>query len=257
MTGADEDTGQDGPLEICIPDLSLVVLIGISGAGKSTFARTHFRPAQVLSSDVCRALVADDENEQAATPDAFEVLHYIAAKRLRRGHLAVVDATNVKREDRAELVQMARDHDVLPVAVVLDVPESVALERNASRPDRDMPSSVIRRQRAELRRGLRGLSREGFRKVHVLSGSQQIESVRIRYEKQYNDRREDSGPFDVVGDVHGCLFELELLLTRLGYQLRRDDQGRAVDAEHPQGRRAVFVGDLVDRGPDSPGVLRW
>ncbi len=266
MTGADhapeadapEDSGPQPvrPAEISIPDLSLVVLIGISGAGKSTFARAHFRATQVLSSDFCRGLVADDENDQAATPAAFDVLNYIAATRLRAGRLTVVDATNVKREDRAKLVQLARDHDVLPVAVVLEVPEALAVQRNANRPDRDMAPGVIHRQRADLRRGLRGLSREGFRKVHVLSGTDQIAAASITYEKQYNDRREDIGPFDVIGDVHGCSAELEQLLVELGYQLWPDEAGRPDDAVHPQGRRAVFVGDLVDRGPDSPGVLR-
>ena len=249
------DAGPAGPV-LSIPDLALVVLVGISGSGKSTFARTHFRSTQVLSSDVCRGLVADDESDQSATPAAFDVLHYIAATRLRAGRLTVVDATNVKREDRAKLVQLARDHDVLPVAIVLDVPESVAVERSAAREDRNMADGVIRRQRADLRRGLRGLSREGFRKVHVLDGVEQVQAVAITYEKQYNDRRDDHGPFDVIGDVHGCRVELEQLLTELGYLLVRDDEGRPVDAGHPDGRRAVFVGDLVDRGPDSPGVLR-
>jgi protein phosphatase len=241
---------------VVVPDLALVVLIGVSGSGKSTFARRHFRPTQVLSSDFCRGLVADDENDQAATPAAFDLLHHIAGVRLRGGRLTVIDATNVKREDRASLVRLARDHDVLPVAIVLDVPETECLARNASRPDRDIAPGVIRRQRADLRRGLRGLAREGFRKVHVLDGTEAIEHAVITYEKQYNDRREDTGPFDVIGDVHGCRAELEELLGELGYDLRRDDHGRAVDAEHPAGRRAVFVGDLVDRGPDSPGVLR-
>jgi protein phosphatase len=244
------------PREVVVPDLALVVLIGVSGSGKSTFARRHFRATQVLSSDFCRGLVADDENDQAATPAAFDLLHHIAGVRLAGGRLTVVDATNVKREDRASLVRLAREHDVLPVAIVLDVPEGECLARNAARPDRDIAPGVIRRQRSDLRRGLRGLGREGFRKVHVLGGTEEIERAVITYEKQYNDRREDSGPFDVIGDVHGCRAELEQLLGELGYDLRRDERGRTVDAEHPAGRRAVFVGDLVDRGPDSPGVLR-
>jgi protein phosphatase len=244
------------PRTVVVPDLSLVVLIGVSGSGKSTFARRHFRPTQVLSSDACRGLVADDENDQSATPAAFTLLHHIAGIRLRAGRLTVVDATNVKPEDRASLVRLAREHDVLPVAIVLDVPEGECLARNAARPDRDLAAGVVRRQRADLRRGLRGLSREGFRKVHVLDGTEEVERAVITYEKQYNDRRGDTGPFDVVGDVHGCRTELEELLTELGYALRRDGEGRAVDAEHPAGRRAVFIGDLVDRGPDSPGVLR-
>jgi protein phosphatase len=239
-----------------VPESALVVLVGISGSGKSSFAAKHFRRTQVLTSDACRGMVADDENDQAATPAAFDVLHYIAATRLRAGRLTVVDATNVKREDRAKLVQLARDHDVLPVAIVLDVPEGLAIERNAARTDRDMNAGVIRRQRADLRRGLRGLSREGFRKVHVLDGVEQVDAATITYEKQYNDRRDDHGPFDVIGDVHGCRTELEQLLVELGYELVRDEQDRPVDAVHPQGRRAFFVGDLVDRGPDSPGVLR-
>jgi protein phosphatase len=239
-----------------IPDLSLVVLIGASGSGKSTFARRHFAPTQVLSSDVCRGLVADDENDQSATADAFDVLHHIAATRLRGGRLTVVDATNVRREDRASLVRLAKDHDVLAVAVVLDVPEEVCLARNAGRPDRDLAAGVVRRQRDLLRRSLRGLGREGFRKVHVLSGTDEVDAATIAYEKQYNDRRDDSGPFDVIGDVHGCRVELEELLGALGYTVSRDGDGRPVDASHPEGRRVVFLGDLVDRGPDSPGVLR-
>jgi protein phosphatase len=242
--------------ELVVPDLALVVLVGVSGSGKSTFARRHFLPTQVISSDFCRGLVADDENDQAATPDAFELLHAIAAVRLRRGRLTVVDATNVKREDRAALVRLARDHDVLPVAIVLDVPERVCVERNAARPDRDLAPGVIPRQRADLRRGIRGLAREGFRKVHVLHDVAEVDSAAVTYEKQYNDRRELTGPFDVVGDVHGCRAELEELLGRLGYPLIRDGDGRPVGAAHPEGRTAVFVGDLVDRGPDSPGVLR-
>jgi protein phosphatase len=242
--------------ELAVPDLALVVLVGASGSGKSTFARRHFRPTQVLSSDFCRGLVADDENDQAATPEAFEVLHAIAGVRLRGGRLTVVDATNVKREDRASLVALAREHDVLPVAIVLDLPEGVLLQRTAERADRDLDPGVVRRQRADLRRGLKGLGREGFRKVHVLATPEDVEAATIVYEKAFNDRRELSGPFDVIGDVHGCRAELEELLGELGYGLIRDEQGRAVDAVHPDGRTAVFVGDLVDRGPDSPGVLR-
>ena len=241
---------------LAVPELALVVLVGASGSGKSSFARRHFRPTQVLSSDFFRGLVADDENDQAATPDAFDVLHYAAATRLRAGRLTVVDATNVRREDRASLVALAREHDVLPVAIVLDLPEEVCLQRNAARVDRDLPAGVVRRQRSELRRGLRGLGREGFRKVLLLRSPEDVDAAVLTYEKQYNDRREDTGPFDVIGDVHGCRAELEELLVRLGYVLVHDDRGRPVDAAHPGGRRAVFVGDLVDRGPDSPGVLR-
>ncbi|MGW2396626.1 polynucleotide kinase-phosphatase [Kitasatospora sp. NPDC001664] len=239
-----------------VTDVSLVVLIGSSGSGKSTFARRHFRPTEVVSSDFCRGLVADDENDQSASADAFDVLHYIVGKRLAAGRRTVVDATNVQAEARRQLIKIARDHDVLPIAIVLDVPEGVCAERNRTRPDRQLPAHVIPRQQRELRRSLRGLEREGFRKVHVLRGEAEVEAAEIRTEKRYNDLRHLSGPFDVIGDVHGCRSELETLLTTLGYRLSRDGQGRPVDAVHPEGRTAVFVGDLVDRGPDSPGVLR-
>ncbi|MGW1719746.1 polynucleotide kinase-phosphatase [Streptomyces sp. NPDC002156] len=230
-----------------VTDLSLVVLIGASGSGKSTFARRHFKPTEVISSDFCRGLVADDENDQSASGDAFDVLHYIAGKRLAAGRRTVVDATNVQEGSRKQLIELARQYDVLPIAIVLDVPDDVCAERNASRTDRaDMPRRVIHRHIRELRRSLRHLEREGFRKVHVLRGVEEIESAEIRTEKRYNDLTHLTGPFDIIGDIHGCAAELDSLLGKLGYE----------DGVHPAGRTAVFVGDLVDRGPDSPGVLR-
>ncbi|SEC24972.1 polynucleotide 3'-phosphatase /polynucleotide 5'-hydroxyl-kinase /polynucleotide 2',3'-cyclic phosphate phosphodiesterase [Streptomyces sp. 2131.1] len=242
-----EDTGRAPHRTLPVTDLSLVVLIGASGSGKSTFARRHFKPTEVISSDFCRGLVADDENDQSASKDAFDVLHYIAGKRLAAGRLTVVDATNVQPEARRQLVRVAREYDVLPIAVVLDLPEEVCLARNADRPDRaDMPRHVIQRHRRELRRSLRGLEREGFRKVHILRTEEEVDRAEVVLERRYNDLRHLTGPFDVIGDIHGCRSELDTLLGKLGY----------VDGVHPEGRTAVFVGDLVDRGPDSPGVLR-
>jgi protein phosphatase len=241
--------------ELTVPELSLVLLIGVSGSGKSTFGRAHFRPTEVISSDFCRGLVSDDENDQSATAEAFELLHYIVGKRLSGGRLTVVDATNVQPESRKQLVALAREHDVLPVAIVLDVPESVCIARNAARPDRDFGAHVIRRQRDQLRRSLKGLQREGFRTVHTLRGTEEIANVSIARTKLYSDLRHETGPFDVIGDVHGCRAELEALLAELGYAISRDADGRAIGA-HREDRRAIFVGDLVDRGPDTPGVLR-
>ncbi|MFJ8449914.1 polynucleotide kinase-phosphatase [[Kitasatospora] papulosa] len=230
-----------------VTDLSLVVLVGASGSGKSTFARRHFKPTEIISSDFCRGLVADDENDQSASGDAFDVLYYIAGKRLAAGRLTVVDATNVQPESRKQLVQLARQHDVLPIAIVLDLPEEVCRARNAARPDRaGMPRHVVQRHRRELRRSLRGLEREGFRKVHVLRTEEEADTAEVVLERRYNDLRHLTGPFDIIGDIHGCSSELDTLLGKLGYE----------DGSHPEGRTAVFVGDLVDRGPDSPGVLR-
>ncbi|MFB6777854.1 polynucleotide kinase-phosphatase [Streptomyces sp. NPDC056352] len=247
MTENDTQKSTDAHRTLPVTDLSLVVLIGASGSGKSTFARRHFKPTEIISSDFCRGLVADDENDQSASGDAFDVLHYIAGKRLAAGRLTVVDATNVQAESRRQLVQLARTHDVLPIAIVLDLPEEVCQARNATRPDRaGMPRHVVQRHRRELRRSLRSLEREGFRKVHILRTEEEVDHADVVLERRYNDLRHLTGPFDIIGDIHGCSSELETLLGKLGY----------IDGAHPEGRTAVFVGDLVDRGPDSPGVLR-
>ena len=241
-------------MKITIPELSLVVLIGPSGCGKSSFARAHFKPTEVLSSDFCRGLVSDDENAQAATNDAFDVLHYIARKRLASGRLAVVDATNVQPESRKPLVELAREFHVLPVAIVLNIPEKICHERNQNRPDRQFGPHVVRNQSQQLRRSIRGLEREGFRHVFVLSSPQEVAAVEITRQPLWNNLKHEHGPFDIIGDVHGCYEELTTLLAQLGYGIQ--DEPNGPKAIPPDGRRAVFVGDLVDRGPRIPEVLR-
>lgn len=235
-------------MKINLPELSLVVLIGPSGSGKSTFGRTHFKSTEILSSDVCRGLVSDDENNQQATNDAFEVLHFIAAKRLAAGKLTVIDATNVQPEARKPLVTLAREYHCLPVAIVLNVPPKVCHAHNQRRPDRVFGEHVVRQQSQQLRRSLRDLQREGFRHVNVLSSLEEIEAVTIERQPMWNNLRHEHGPFDIIGDIHGCRSELGTLLHKLGYDL----EGKC----HPEGRKVVFLGDLVDRGPDIPGVLR-
>ncbi len=250
-------------VKLSIPKLSLVVLIGPSGSGKSTFARQHFLPSEVLSSDYCRGLVSDNENDQAATTDAFEVLHYVAAKRLARGRLTVVDATNVQPEARAPLVALARKYHCLPVAIVLNLPEDLCHERNRDRQDRAFGPHVIRQQTTQLRRALRGLKREGFRHIFVLESVAEVEAAVIERVPLWNDRSDEHGPFDIIGDVHGCADELEELLSRLGYSkmtVAESEPGCLATAyQHHAGRKAVFVGDLVDRGPrvlDTLSIVR-
>ena len=240
-------------MPISIPRLSLVALIGPSGSGKSTFARKHFLPTEVLSSDICRGMVCNNENDQTVTGEAFELLHYIARKRLALGHLTVVDATNVQPEARKPLVQLAREMHCLPVAIVFNLPEKVCQQRNLARDDRDFGPHVIRQQRSQLRRSIRGLKREGFRHVFIFETPEEVEAAVIERVPLWNDRRDDHGPFDVIGDVHGCCDEVESLLRKLGYEtVQCDGQdpgwgGRSF--RHPEGRKAVFLGDLVDRGP--------
>jgi protein phosphatase len=241
-----------GPRRIAVPDLALVVLVGVSGSGKSTFARRHFLPTEIVSSDACRALVSDDENDQTATESAFAVLHSVVSERLRLGKLTVIDATNVQRDARAPLIGLARSFHVLPVAIVLDVPPEVCHERNDARPDREFGRHVVRNQRNALQRSLKQLEREGFRRVFRLAGVDQVEGATVERERRWSDRRDLAGPFDVIGDIHGCSSELVELLGTLGWLVAPDLSG----ASHPDDRVAVFVGDLVDRGPASPDVLR-
>ena len=230
---ADADGGVHA-MTLTIPELALVVLIGPSGCGKSTFARRHFAATEVLSSDGFRGLVSDDENDQTATDDAFAALHFVAARRLARGRLTVVDATNVQPEARKPLIALAREYHVLPVALVLDLPERVCHERNRSRTDRAFGPHVIRHQRSQLHRSLRGLGREGFRHVHVLSSEEAVDAATITRQPLWNNRKSDHGPFDIIGDVHGCADELEALLGELGY---RRDARRALAASRRAARR--------------------
>ena len=241
-------------MNLTIPELSLVLLIGPSGSGKSTFARKHFLPSEVLSSDHCRYLVSDDENNQAATHDAFEVLRFIAAKRLAAAKLTVVDATNVQPEARKPLVELARQYHVLPVAIVLNLPERTCADRNRSRPGRNFGAHVLRTQCQQLRQSLRGLEREGFRHIHVLDNPEAIDAAAIERQPLWNNRKFDHGPFDIIGDVHGCFEELIELLDRLGYVIA--EEAGQFRVTPPHNRKAVFVGDLVDRGPAVVPVLR-
>ncbi|WP_027002123.1 polynucleotide kinase-phosphatase [Hugenholtzia roseola] len=247
-------------MEIKIPEFALVVLIGVSGSGKSSFAKKHFKDTEVLSSDQCRAWVCDDPNDQTATTDAFETLYYVASKRLKRGLLTVIDATNVQAESRKGLIELARTHHCLPLAIVLDLPFEVCEKRNQLRPDRNFGSHVVRQQAHQLKKSLRSLEKEGFRQVYRLNQEQIDAPIYFKREKLYNDKREDKGAFDIIGDIHGCFDELETLLSKLGYQIESHTNegephfGFAVTP--PPNRKAIFLGDLVDRGTDSPKVLK-
>lgn len=211
---------------------------------------THTRPSRPTG----RGWVADDETDQSATGDAFDLVHAIIEKRLKNRRLTVVDATNVQPEARKSLVALARKWHALAVAIVFDLPEHIAVERNALRTDRQFGAGPIRRQMQNFKRLLRGMHREGIRYVHVLRSPEEVDAVEIVRTKLWADRREFTGPFDIIGDVHGCTNELETLLGQLGYRVAWKE--KQVTVMPPEGRRAVFVGDLVDRGPRSPDALR-
>ena len=245
-------------MRITLPEYCLVVLIGASSAGKSTFAAKHFAATEVLGSDVCRAWVSDDANDQAATADAFDVLHYIAGKRLAARRLTVVDATNVNPEDRRRFMRLAREYHACAIAIVLDLPQEVCQERNAQRPDRPFGSHVVHDHVRALRHSICGLRREGFRHQFHLKTEDEVNAVTIERQRLWTDKRNDHGPFDIIGDIHGCFDELDALLSRLGYQVARSPSadGDRFQVSHPDGRRLIFLGDLVDRGPNVPDCLR-
>src|ERR1700720_4323196 len=246
-------------MKLSIPELAVVALVGPSGSGKSSFARKHFRPTEVLSSDFCRGLVSDEENSQAATNDAFDVLYFIASKRLAAGKLVVIDATNVQAEARKPIIALARQYHCIPVAIVFDLPEKLCHERNRDRPERTLGPHVIRQQSQQLRRSLRNLESEGFRRVHVLRTPEEVEAAEIQREPLWNNLKREHGPFDIIGDIHGCFEELVELLTQLGYSIKiqtNGDGSPGIYVKPPEGRKLVFLGDLVDRGPRIPEVLR-
>jgi polynucleotide kinase-phosphatase len=245
--------------ELEVPEFALVLLVGASGSGKSTFARKHFLSTEVVSSDICRGLVSDDENSPEATGDAFALLQAMVEIRLKRRKLTVVDATNVQMADRKRLVDIARRCHALSAAIVIDPGEAVCHARNATRPDRQFGPHVVRNQRSALRRSLRGLKREGFSLIHVLESTAAVDAAAIARRKLWTDKYEERGPFDLIGDVHGCADELEALLRRLGYTIETRDEpetGRRYVVTPPDGRKVIFVGDIVDRGPRVGDALR-
>lgn len=234
-------------MTIEIPELCLLALVGAAGSGKSTFAAARFRPTEVVSSDACRALVADREDDQSATPAAFEVLHLVARLRLRRRRLTVVDAVSARPADRRPLLDLAAEADCAAVALVLDPPEAVCVRRDRERPGRTVGGAVIAAQREAIHRSLAGLREEGFAAVHVLAAEAEIDAAAVRRMPLPGNRRWERGPFDVVGAVEGRLDALAALLARLGYPPA---------AAHPEGRKAVFAGDLVGGGAGDEAVVR-
>ncbi len=162
-----------------IPRASLVLLVGPSGSGKSTFARRHFLPTEIVSSDACRALVSDDESARDADHEAFGLLHHIVAARLRMGRLSVVDATNLADETRHGFVALARGRDAPVIAVVFDIALAVLEQGSAGRTERRVSPDVVREQRMQLDQVLARLHQEGFSQLHVVRGGEEPASLRV------------------------------------------------------------------------------
>ena len=237
---------------LSIPSPSLVVMVGVAGSGKTTLSCRHFSATQIVGTDDCRALLSDDAADQSVSDAAFRLAHLITDERLRLGRLTVFDATSVQARHRRDLLAIAARHHLPAVAILMDLPVSICLERDRQRADRSVGRHIIEWQARALDSGRGALLREGFSEVHRIRSARAADRVTIETRPLSCDRRQDTGPFDIIGDVHGCAGELITLLRRLGY--RRRSARNAY--RHGEGRRAIFLGDLVDRGPRIVDAVR-
>ena len=236
-------------MRIEIPELSLVALIGASGSGKSTFSKKYFKTTEVLSSDYFRGIICDD---QTVSEDAFDALYYLAQKRLKAGKLTVIDATNVQQKSREHIVEVAKKYDCLLVAIVFDIPEAVCQQRNSNREDRKVEEYVIKKHIRQLKRSIKQLKDEGFKQVYIIRSEEEANNIELIRTKLWNNKKEAHGPFDIIGDIHGCYDELCELLAKLGYVVDKEKYA----AYCPKGRKTIFLGDLTDRGPKNIDVLK-
>lgn len=241
-------------MQIKIPEFSLAVLIGPSSSGKTHFAQKHFKLSEIVSSDYCRYLISDDENNQAVSKEAFELMHYLIDKRLSLRKFTVVDATNVLENSRYELLELARKHHCLVSAFVFNLSEEICNYRNKMRTDRQVDEKIIHYQYNQMQYSLMNLKKEGFNYVYIMNSIDEIMKARIYKVPLYCDKSHDEGPFDIIGDVHGCYDELIMLLTKLGYTITNSNNKYKV--YHPDNRKVIFLGDLVDRGPKIVEVLK-
>ncbi|HEY7126829.1 MAG TPA: AAA family ATPase [Ktedonobacterales bacterium] len=234
--------------QIRLPLGALVVLVGSAGSGKSTWATRHFSPTQIVSSDACRGMIADDESDQTVSRDAFRLLYFILGERMRRGLLTVVDSTALQPSARSELLKIAAQHGRPAVALVFAMPADLTAQWNASR-ERRVPDDVLERHRKNLELSLKHLPTESFQALYLFRSPEDLEHAKVHVGGFVPEH--STPPFDLIGDVHGCYRELDALFDKLGYEWREAMQ----DFVHPDGRMPVFVGDLADRGPNNVQVL--
>ncbi len=242
-------------MKLTIPELCLVVVLGPSSRAKATFLQRHFRPTEVLSLPSCRAMIHDGQDDPAAAEDALRLMCHLAGRRLARRRLTVIDGGNSGGDLRRWLTAVARRFYCQPVAIVFDLPRrAYRPEVSQAQPGGEGTSAAGRwpppPQPATL-------AREGFSLRFLLQSVEEAETATVERLPLPTDRRDEHGPFDIIGDVHGCFAELQELLHRLGYGIEPEAraEGPAYRAGHPEGRKAIFLGDLADRGPAIPEVL--
>ena len=240
-------------MNISTPEFSLIMLVGATASGKTTFAHQHFGNTEIISSDHCRALVSDDPTDQSVTPQAFAILHSILEARLQNRRLTVVDATNLQPNARRPIIDLARRHDCRITAIAFDLPIQTLIQRNERREDRSISNHIVNRQHRSLSAAIKNMRRESVRNIYTIHTEEEADQATLVRQPMRSNHNHLTGPFDIFGDIHGCHEELYQLLEKLGYSFTADTNGKT--AQHPDGRTAVFVGDLVDRGPGADLVL--
>jgi alkanesulfonate monooxygenase SsuD/methylene tetrahydromethanopterin reductase-like flavin-dependent oxidoreductase (luciferase family)/predicted kinase len=149
------------PAAPSIPDPAVVVLVGASGSGKSTWAAERFRAVEIVASDDLRGIVGSGPGDQEASGDAFALLDQIVAARTSRRLTTVIDTTGLQRDRRLRYLAAARQAQLPAVLVVVEAEPAVARARNASR-DRRVPAPVLTSQLAQLALVTEQVPQEGW-----------------------------------------------------------------------------------------------
>ncbi len=165
---------------IKLPRRTLLVLAGPAGSGKSTFARRRFSPTMIVSSDYCRALICDDENNQRVNRDAFDLFYYIIHKRMFQGRFTVADSTALQPEARQRLLDLAYRHGYLTCLLIFNVPEQISRNRNQQR-ERKVEEQVHGYHARLLQQTLQAAPHEGWNRLYILT-PEQIDTTTIEIE---------------------------------------------------------------------------